>query len=334
VADFMRRYGGLITEEDLASYEAVEQPAVKGSYRGYDIYSMAPPSSGGVALVQMLQVLEGYDLAEMGHNSARYLHVLTETMRRAYADRAQHLGDPAFNPDMPVAQLISKAYAEALRQSIDPARASVSDSSLFNAAYLSWESPETTHLSVVDTEGNAVSLTYTLEASYGSRIVVPGAGFLLNNEMGDFNAIPGRTTSSGLIGTPPNLVAPGKQMLSSMTPTIVARDGKPVLVLGSPGGRTIINTVLQAILNVVDHGMTVAEAIEAPRIHHQWLPDATRFEAFGFSPDTKRLYEAMGHTLSPQSTQGRAMGIFIDPSSGIRYGAADSRSFDGRAIGF
>lgn len=334
IADFMKEHGGLISLEDLASYEAVEQAPVHGSYRGYDIYSMGPPSSGGVTLIEMLNILEGYDLAEIGPNSAFYLHLLTEAMRRAFADRAQYLGDPAFNPDMPISRLVSKAYADELRGTIDLSDASVSDSSRFNAAYLAYESAETTHLSVVDTEGNAVSLTYTLEASYGSRIVVPGAGFLLNNEMGDFNPIPGRTTSSGQIGTPPNLVAPGKRMLSSMTPTIVARDGKPVLLVGSPGGRTIINTVLQTILNVVDHKMTIAEAIEAPRIHHQWLPDATRFEAWGFSPDTKRLYTDMGHTMSRQSTQGRAMGIFLDPATGIRYGASDSRSFDGKALGY
>lgn len=333
VADFMRAHGGLITEEDLAAYQADEQPPIHGTYRGYDVYAMSPPSSGGVALVEMLNILEGFDLETIGHNSANYLHLLTEAMRRAYADRAEHLGDPKFNPHMPVDQLISKAHADELRATIDPYHASESDSSAFNNAYLAYESEETTHFSVVDAEGNAVSMTYTLEYGYGSGIVVEGAGFLLNNEMGDFNPIPGRTTSTGLIGTPPNVVAPQKQMLSSMTPTIVARDGKPVLVIGTPGGRTIINTVLQVVLNVIDHGMDVAEAVEAPRIHHQWLPDVTFFERLGLSPDTQRLYEMMGHNIRVRGSQGSAHGIFIDYGRDLIYGAADSRSFDGKAVG-
>ena len=330
LVDFMAENGGIITLEDLEQYEAVEQPVIHGTYRGYDVYGMGPPSSGGIGIVAMLNMLEAYDLEELGHNSADYLHVLTEVMRRSYADRARYLGDPAFNPDMPVDRLISKEHAAQLRASIDMDRASVSDSSAFNMAY---ESEETTHFSVVDAEGNAVSLTYTLEWSYGSWMVVEGAGFLLNNEMGDFNPIPGYTSSTGLIGTPPNLVAPGKRMLSSMTPTIVAQDGKPLLVIGTPGGRTIINTVLQVILNVVDHGMDIGHAIEAGRIHHQWLPDQTTFEEFSISPDTKRLYEQKGHSVRYRSSMGRAMGIFVDPASGLRYGAADSRSFDGKAVG-
>ncbi|MFQ5568617.1 MAG: gamma-glutamyltransferase [Rhodothermales bacterium] len=333
IADFMRKHGGLITEEDLAAYEAEEQPPIHGTYRGYDIYAMSPPSSGGVALVEMLNILEGFNLEKIGHNSALYLHLLTEAMRRAYADRAEHLGDPRFNPDMPLDRLTSKEYADDLRETIDLYRASESDSSAFNSSYLAYESEETTHFSVVDADGNAVSVTYTLEYGYGSRIVVDGAGFLLNNEMGDFNPIPGRTTSSGLIGTPPNLVAPQKRMLSSMTPTIVAKDGKPLLIIGSPGGRTIINTVLQVVLNVIDHGMNIGEAVEAPRIHHQWLPDVTSFERLGLSPDTRRLYEMMGHDIRYRGTQGRAMGIFIDWDDDLIFGAADSRSFDGRAVG-
>ena len=328
---FMKVNGGLITREDLARYEAVEQPVIHGTYRGYDIYAMAPPSSGGVALVEMLNILEGYNLEEIGHNSALYLHLITESMRRAFADRAEFIGDPAFNPDMPIERLTSKPYADQLRNTISMYIASESDSARFNATY--HESEETTHFSVVDSEGNAVSLTYTLEYSYGSRLVVDGAGFLLNNEMGDFNPIPGRTTSRGLIGTPPNLVAPEKRMLSSMTPTIVARDGKPVLVIGSPGGRTIINTVLQVVLNVIDHGMDVAEAVEAGRIHHQWLPDRTRVEEWALSPDTKRLYKMMGHEMEFRSSMGRAMGIYIDEKEGLLYGASDSRSFDGAAVG-
>ncbi|MBX2870707.1 MAG: gamma-glutamyltransferase [Saprospiraceae bacterium] len=333
-AKFMKKHGGIITEEDLAKYEAEEQKPIHGTYRDYDIYAMSPPSSGGVAIVEMLNILEGFNLKEMGHNSALYLHVVTEAMRRAYADRAEFLGDPNFNPDMPVEKLTSKAHAKELRQTIDLFKASPSDSSRFNDALLAYESEETTHFSVVDADGNAVSLTYTLEYGYGSRIVVEGAGFLLNNEMGDFNPVPGLTNSRGLIGTKPNLVAPEKRMLSSMTPTIVAKDGKPLLVIGTPGGRTIINTVLQVILNVLDHDMNVAQAIEAGRIHHQWLPDITSFERLSISPDSRRLYEMMGHKIRYRTAQGQAMGIYIDPETGIRYGAADSRSFDGRAMGY
>jgi gamma-glutamyltranspeptidase/glutathione hydrolase len=334
VADFMRQWGGLITEEDLAAYEADEQATVQGTYRGYDVYSMSPPSSGGIAVITMLNILEAWDLGALGHNSAAYLHVLTEAMRRAYADRAQFVGDPRFNPDMPVDWLLSKEHAADLRASISMERASASDSSAFNGLE-PYESEETTHFSVVDAEGNMVSVTYTLEFGYGNSIVVEGAGFLLNNEMGDFNPKPGYTDRDGNIGTAPNLVAPQKRMLSSMTPTILAQDGKPVLAIGSPGGRTIINTVLQVILNVVDHGMDVAEAVEAPRFHHQWLPDESRFEDGYFSQDTIDRYQAYGHPLGRfGSSQGRAMGIWVDHETSLRYGAADSRSYMGRAVGY
>ena len=334
MAKFMKEHNGLITKKDLAAYGAEEQQPIHGTYRGYDIYGMSPPSSGGVAVVEMLNILEGYDLKKIGHNSALYLHLLTEAMRAAFADRAQHLGDPLFNPDMPVERLTSKAHADKIRPTIDWFKKTESDSSLFNGVRWAAESEETTHFSVVDADGNAVSMTYTLEQSYGSRIVVEGAGFLLNNEMGDFNPVPGETNRKGRIGTKPNLVAPEKRMLSSMSPTIVAKDGKPVLVIGSPGGRTIINTVLQVILNMVDHEMNVGQAVEAARIHHQWLPDVTSFENFGISPDTQRLYEMMGHPIRFRKSMGRAMGVFIDYEKGLIYGAADSRSFDGEAVGF
>lgn len=333
LAKFMKKHGGLITEEDLAKYEAEEVKPIHGTYRGYDVYAMCPPSSGGVALVEMLNILEGFELDKIGHNSAAYLHLLTESMRRAYADRALYLGDPNFNPDMPIEKLTSKSYARQLRQSIDWYKASESDSSAFNKALIRQESEETTHFSVVDGEGNAVSLTYTLEQGYGSKLTVEGAGFLLNNEMGDFNPMPGVTNRRGQIGTKPNLVEPEKRMLSSMTPTIVAKDGKPVIVIGSPGGRTIINTVMQVILNVIDHDMNIAQAVEAGRIHHQWLPDVTSFERGSISPDTRRLYEMMGHTIRFRGGQGSAMGIYIDHVRGLIYGAADSRAFDGRAVG-
>ena len=331
LAKFMQDNGGIITEEDLAKYQAKERKPLHGTYRGYDIYSMCPPSSGGTILVEMLNILEGYNLKEAGHNSALYLHLLTEAMRRAYSDRAQFLGDPDFNPNIPIDKLISKEYAETLRQTIDKATASQSDPALFNEAY---ESEETTHFSVVDSEGNAVSMTYTLESGYGTKIVADGLGFFLNNEMGDFNAIPGLTNKDGIIGTPPNLVAPQKRMLSSMTPTIISKDGKPILITGSPGGRTIINTTMQVILNVIDHGMNIGQAVEAGRIHHQWLPDITTFEIFKISPDTQQLYKNMGHQIRMRSGQGSAMSIFIDPKTGLIAGAADPRSPDSGAAGY
>ena len=331
LAQFMADIGGLITEEDLAGYEAVEREPIRGNYRGHEIVSMPPPSSGGVVLVEMLNILEGYDLAAMGHNSAEYLHVLTETMRRAYADRAEHLGDPDFNEGMPLERLTSKEYAEELRNTIDLERASNSDPELFAQAY---ESEETTHFSVVDRGGNMVSLTYTLEFGYGSAIVVEGGGYLLNNEMGDFNAVPGVTDANGLIGTPPNLIRPGKRPLSSMTPTIVAFDGRPLFAVGSPGGKTIINTVLQLVLNIIDHDYNIAESVEAPRIHHQWLPDVTSAEPNALSADTMRLYEAMGHSLMSRGSQGAAMGVYHDREAGLFLGASDSRRGDGAAVGF
>lgn len=331
IADFMAANGGLITREDLERYEAVERKPIRGSYRDYEIVSMPPPSSGGVVLVEMLNILEGFDLAAMGHNSAQYLHVLTETMRRAYADRAEHLGDPDFNENMPIERLTSKEHAARLRDSISLTEASKSDPAAFASRY---ESPETTHFSVVDRDGNMVSLTYTLEWGYGSHIVVDGAGFLLNNEMGDFNAMPGVTDASGRIGTAPNLIAPEKRMLSSMTPTIVAKDGIPLFATGTPGGKTIINTTLQTILNVLDHGMNIADAVAAGRIHHQWLPDRTRMERLGFSPDTRRLYEAYGHTVRETDDIGSAMLVYRDPETGIVYGAADPRTEDGGAVAY
>ena len=331
LAAFMQANGGLISEQDLAMYEAVEREPVRGTYRGYEIVSMPPPSSGGVGIIQMLNILEGFDLADMGHNSAQYLHVLTEAMRRSYANRAEFLGDPDFNPDMPVNRLLSKEHAASLRSSIDMDKASVSDESRFGQIY---ESEETTHFSVIDAQGNMVSLTYTLENGYGSRIVAEGGGYLLNNEMGDFNPVPGVTNRNGQIGTDPNLLAPQKRMLSSMSPTIVAKDGKPVMAIGSPGGRTIINTTLQAIVNVIDHGMNVAEAVEAGRIHHQWLPDVTSMESRMISPDTVRLYEEKGHTVNLRGNQGSAMGIYHDRETGIYHGAADSRAGDGAAVGY
>jgi gamma-glutamyltranspeptidase/glutathione hydrolase len=327
----MKASGGLITRADLKAYQPRRRQPVAGSYRGYDVLGMPPISSGGTALLEMLNVLEGYDIKAMGFSSSRSVHVIAEAMRRAFADRARHLGDPDFNPPLPVARLISKDYAAELRKTIREDRASVSSPERFE-----WpvESEETTHLSVVDKERNAVSLTYTLEAGYGSKITVAGGGFLLNNEMGDFNAGPGLTRPDGLIGTEPNLAQPGKRMLSSMTPSILSKDGRLFLVVGSPGGRTIINTVLLTILNVVDHGMNVQQAVDAPRFHHQWLPDRIAYEKFGLSPDTIAALQARGHTLyESQGAQGVAQAILVNAKEGLLEGGADRRAPDSAAAG-
>jgi gamma-glutamyltranspeptidase/glutathione hydrolase len=331
LAGFMSANGGIITEEDLAIYEPVEREPVRGTYRGYEIISMPPPSSGGVVMIEMLNILEGYNLEALGHNSADYLHVLTETMRRAYADRAEYLGDPDFNEDMPLDHLMDKEYAATLRASIDMDKKSESSPEQFAQIY---ESDETTHFSVVDKDGNMVSMTYTLEFGYGSGIVVEGGGYLLNNEMGDFNAVPGVTNTQGLIGTAPNLIEPQKRMLSSMTPSIVVKDAKPLFTAGSPGGKTIINTTMQIILNVIDHGMNIAQAVEAGRIHHQWLPDITSMESGVLSLDTIGLYEAKGHRIRTRGAQGAAMSVYNDRENGFFMGAADSRRGDGGSAGY
>ena len=330
IAEEMHRGGGLITEEDLAIYRAYEREPIKGTYRGYDVISMPPPSSGGTALVEMLNILEGYDLGAMGHNTAASIHHIIEAMRRAYLDRARFLADPSY-ADVPVTHLTSKEYAAELRQSINQNRASVSDPVDIDLPH---ESPQTTHYSVVDANGMAVSVTYTLEAGYGSKIVVPGAGFLLNNEMGDFNPLRGLTDTLGNIGSEPNLARPGQRMLSSMTPSILAKDGELVAVVGSPGGRTIINSVLQVILNVIDFDMSIQDAVNAKRLHHAWLPNTVRVEEDGISDAVKQELEAMGHRMTLRGSQGATHCIMTDPVTGERIGAADPRNVDGRAVGY
>ncbi|CAN5267569.1 gamma-glutamyltransferase [soil metagenome] len=330
LATEMRRSGGLITEADLASYEAKERAPIRGTYRGYEIISMPPPSSGGVAMVEMLNILEGFDLSATGHNSPQYVHLVAEAMRRAFLDRAKYLGDPDFTT-APIARLTSKEYAASLRTTILTDRASPSLPAQVAEAH---ESDQTTHFSIVDADGMAVSVTYTLENGYGLGAVVPGAGFLLNNEMGDFNGKPGLTDTTGLIGTAPNVAAPGKRMLSSMTPTIVAKDGKLVAVVGSPGGRTIINTVLQVVLNLVDGHMGIQDAVNAPRFHHQWLPDVIVTERDALPAATVASLEAMGYHLRAAGGQGTAHSIFVDPATGARIGAADPRDADAGAAGY
>ncbi|MEJ1241703.1 gamma-glutamyltransferase [Chryseolinea sp. T2] len=335
LAQFMSSQGGLITEKDLAEYQAIERKPIEGNYRGNIVYSMPPPSSGGVALVEMLNILEGYDLKQVGYASADYIHLLKAAMQRAFADRAEYMGDPDFNPELPVARLTSKQYAAQLKQTISFDKASPSDSSRFGQIYDGGNN--TTHFSVVDNDGNAVALTYTLENSYGSQIVADGLGFFLNDEMGDFNPMPGVTTNDGQIGTKPNLIRPGKRMLSSMTPTILVKDGKPLMVIGTPGGRTIINSVLQVILNVIDHQMNIAEAVEAPRFHHQWLPDCIYLESLTVNKNTQEELTRRGNKLKelpPTWYQGAAMGIYIDRKSGYIMGGVDSRSPDAGGAGY
>jgi len=317
----MAENGGLITMEDLAAYESQEREPIRGTYRGYDIISMPPPSSGGVALVQMLNILENFPLGDLGANDTAAIHLIIEAMRQGYLDRATYLGDTDF-VDVPIDMLTSKAYAadQAAGISLDEVRSSEE----LGAAILTRpESPETTHYSVVDAAGNVVSTTYTLEQGYGSKAMAPGTGFLLNNEMGDFNTWPGVTWGRS-IGTEANLIAPGKRMLSSMTPTIVARDGKPIAAVGSPGGKTIINTVLRVVVNLIDFDMSLEDAVAAPRLHHQWLPDSASLEA-GFPQETVDALMGMGHMLSERrGIQGDAHSIYITPD-GIRIAVADPR---------
>lgn len=331
IEQFMIQNGGILTKKDLEKYQAIERKPIKGSYKGYDIYSMPPPSSGGVALVEMLNMMECANLKELEFNSTGYVHLLTEVMRRTFADRAQHLGDPDFNSNMPIEKLTSKEFAKNRFRQIDMNSASKSDSSTFGQTY---DGNNTTHFSVVDKDGNAVSLTYTLEDSYGSKMGSNKLGFIFNNEMGDFNPVPGVTNSQGQIGSAANIIAPEKRMLSSMTPTIVAKDGKPFLIIGSPGGRTIINTVFQTILNVLSYDMQIDQAIEAMKIHHQWLPDVIYYEKHLLSPDTRKSLQLMGHKLQEVDILGSLMGITYDPALKIYMGAADSSSPDGGAVGY
>ncbi|MBK9107628.1 MAG: gamma-glutamyltransferase [Saprospiraceae bacterium] len=331
IAQFMEWNGGLITIKDLQKYKAIERQAIHGTYRGFDIYSIPPPSSGGIGLIGMLNMVEVARLDTFAFNSAGYVHSLAEIMRRSFADRAAFLGDPDYNTDLPIEKLISKDYAKSRLANLDMEKASISDSARFGQIY---EGDNTTHFSVVDKDGNAVALTYTLEYSYGSGLGSEKLGFIFNNEMGDFNPEAGVTNTSGQIGTLANLIAPEKRMLSSMTPAIVAKDGKPYLIIGSPGGRTIINTVFQTVLCVLAYKMPIDKAIEAMKIHHQWLPDVLTYEKHLMSPDTRIQLEKMGHRLRAVDNLGSLMGILYDPEYKIYTGAADSSSPDGGVVGY
>ena len=328
IAADMRRHGGLITQVDLAAYQAVVRPVISGSYRGYQIEAMPPPSSGGVHLVQMLNMLTPFPIADWGHNQAPTIHLMVEVMRRAYADRSQHLGDPDFW-SVPVAGLTDRRYAARLIGNIDLQKATPSDS-LQPGRPQAYESPETTHYSIIDAAGNAVSNTYTLNFGYGTGIVAAGTGIFLNNEMDDFSAKPGSPNAYGLLGGAANAIAAEKRPLSSMTPTIVSRHGEAVLATGSPGGSRIITSVLQMILNVIDHRMDIATATGAPRFHHQWWPDHIRYEA-GLDEAVKTALRQRGHTLKKVKALG-SLHTVMRVKHGF-LGFSDRRRSRGQAIG-
>jgi gamma-glutamyltranspeptidase/glutathione hydrolase len=323
IAAYSAAHDGTITLDDLKSYEAKLRQPVHTSFRGCEIFSMGPPSSGGVVLCQMLNILERFDLKRDGRDSPRTLHLVTEAMRRAYFTRADRLGDPDF-VTIPVQELTSKTYADSLSRSIDETKATPSRA-LAPFTIVSAEGDHTTHLSTIDEAGNAVALTYTLEDSYGAKCVVAGAGFLLNNEMGDFNLIPGRTDTSGRIGTPANQIAPRKRMLSSQTPTLVLKDNRVRVVTGSPGGRTIPNTALWVLLNLLEFGLEPRAAVDAPRMHHQWFPDDLVLEGRSWPDATRNALISMGHKLRVASHQGIANTIVVAPAGDKLRGVADLR---------
>jgi gamma-glutamyltranspeptidase/glutathione hydrolase len=339
IAADMKANGGIVSLQDLRTYEPTLRQPLRTTYRGHEILTMPPPSSGGIAVIEMLNMLEAYDLKAMGWHSAQYTHTLVEVMRRAFADRAKFLGDTDF-VKVPVSALVDPKYAAERRRTIDPLRASSSrEEGAGNPA--PYESPDTTHFTIVDRHGNIVTNTYTLNDSYGSGVTARGTGVLLNNEMDDFTSKVGVANDYGLIQGEANAIQPKKRPLSSMTPTIVLKDGKPLFAIGSPGGPTIINTVLHVIVNVVDFDMDIQQAIDAPRFHHQWQPDFIFWEAFGVNPDTRKMLEAMGHKFreipgmsrNAPSDIGDAHGVMIDPATGMRMGASDPR-LGGMAVGW
>jgi gamma-glutamyltranspeptidase/glutathione hydrolase len=341
LAAAIQKGGGLVTAADLAAYEVKEREPIRGSYRGYDIISAPPPSSGGIALLEILNILEGFDLAKLGNRSAATIHLTSEAFRRAFYDRADFLGDPDF-AKIPVAQLIDKKYAAAWRDSIDPTHASVSKDlkrpsfgeleRVAQSGTAVREPQNTTHYSVVDAEGNAVAVTTTLNDSFGSRVTAEGLGFLLNDEMDDFAAKQGVPNAYGLIQGPANAIGPGKRPLSAMTPTIVLKDGKLFFVLGSPGGPTIITTVANVVMGVVDFSLDIQEAVNAPRFHNQWLPDEILVED-RLSPDTMNVLQSRGHKLKVEHSWGDGECIMVDPKTGERLGASDGRN-NGKAVGY
>ncbi|WP_248005688.1 gamma-glutamyltransferase [Hafnia alvei] len=347
-----KKGGGILTAQDFANYRIAETAPITCSYRGYEFVSAPPPSSGGVTLCEILNVLEGYDLKASGFNSAQTIHTMTEAMRHAYMDRNTFLGDPAFVKN-PTEKLLSKEYAAEIRKQIQPETAT--PSSKVQPGMEPHEKPETTHYSIVDHNGNAVSTTYTINGRFGSVVIAPGTGFFLNDEMDDFTVKVGEQNMYGLVQGATNAIAPGKRPLSSMTPTLVTKDGKVFMVVGSPGGSRIITITLQTVLNVIDHGMAPQEAVDAPRIHHQWLPDEVYFEQRGLSPDTQKLLQERGYKLVEQTPWGAAelimvglpgaAGVSSESSGndsavsgkvreGFIYGANDVRRPSGSAVGY
>jgi gamma-glutamyltranspeptidase/glutathione hydrolase len=342
IVEAMKKNGGVLTMEDLRSYQPVERTPLRGKYRGYEIVLMPPPSSASIAILQMLGMLEAYDVGSLGHNSSAKYHLFAEVMKRAFRDRAEYLGDPAF-VNVPVKQLLDPAYLKKRMADFSPDKATPASSVQPGLgefiAKAPRESTETTHFSVIDADGNAVGNTYTLNGAYGSGVTIPGTGILMNNEMDDFTSKPGVPNAYGLIQGEANAIVPGKRPLSSMAPTFVFKDGQLVLITGSPGGSTIVNTVLQIVTNVIDHDMPVAQAVEAPRINNQWMPDMITYEHFGMSADVIAALKAKGHTLKERQSyegayQGDAESIAIDPKSGLRFGAADPRRADAKAVGY
>ena len=331
IAKSVTEAGGNMTVEDMAAYKAIAREPVRGTYRGYEVVSMPPPSSGGVHLIQILNTLEGYPIGALGQNSSGTLHLMAEAMKLAYADRSEYLGDPDF-VDVPVEALMSKEYAADMRDKISATFATPSEQ-IKPADLAPYESDQTTHYSIIDKDGNAISNTYTINFSYGSGLVAEGTGVLMNNEMDDFSAKPGVPNAYGLVGGDANAVQAGKRPLSSMTPTIVNKDGQVWLVTGSPGGARIITTVLQVVMNMIDHDMNVAEASAAPRIHHQWLPDQLRIEE-GISVDTQRALQAKGHVLSLEEVMGSTQSVMRDPETGFLLGASDPRRAGAATVGY
>ncbi len=330
ITEDIQSHGGIITMQDLSDYQVEEVDLVTGHYRGYQIASMPPPSSGGVHVIQILNMLEHYPIGLFGHNSAMTIHLMTEAMRLAYADRSEHLGDPNFW-DVPANGIISKKYAEELSKKINTYHATDSEDVKPGPAH-DYESEETTHFSVIDSDGNMVSNTYTLNFSFGTGLVAKGTGILLNNEMGDFSAKPGSANAYGLIGGEANAVEPGKRPLSSMTPIFVFdKKGEPIMTTGSPGGSRIITTVLQVIMNVIDHNMNIAEATHATRVHHQWYPDVLYYDGY-LSPDTQNILASKGHTVKRRAAMGSTQTLMIQ--DGLILGCSDPRRPDGRTMGY
>ncbi|MCK5086400.1 MAG: gamma-glutamyltransferase [Melioribacteraceae bacterium] len=331
ISEQSKESGGYITLEDLKNYQAVEREPIFGYYRGYKIVSMGPPSSGGIAITEALNVLENFNFNKDDWGSSNYIHTVSEVLKYVYADRSKHLGDEDYYP-VPTEWLISKEYAKEIASKIG--EAAVPSKDIYPGLPFMKESEETTHYSIVDSYGNAVSVTTTLNSTYGNKIVVDGAGFLMNNEMDDFSAKPGEPNQFGLLGGVANSIQPGKRMLSAMTPTILLNeDGLPFMVIGSPGGSTIITVVLQSILNVVDFGMDIQQALDMPRIHHQWMPDRIDYEPFGMTTDVKNELIKKGQIIGHKRYMGRAEGIIIDYKNNVIWGATDPRGY-GEAVGY